>query len=71
MSSFCMIPEASGNFNGPLTARRDILEIRLINSRKYSLRDHQRGCRGGNRFEKGGFRNLTQKGYEFTDKAIN
>ena len=25
-----------------------------------SLRDHQYGCRGGNRFKKGGFRNLTK-----------
>ena len=25
------------------------------------LRDHQCGCRGGNRFKKGGIRNLTKK----------
>ena len=33
---------------------------------QYSLRDHQCGCKGGNRFVKGGFENL---GHELTDKA--
>ena len=28
---------------------------------QYSLQDHQYGCRGGNRFAKGGFKNLIEK----------
>ena len=33
--------------------------------------DHQCGCRGGNRYVKGGTRKFDKKGHEFTGKAIN
>ena len=38
---------------------------------KWRLRDHQRGCRGGNRYEKGGFRKLNKKGQQITENNIN
>ena len=38
---------------------------------QYRLRDHQCGCRGGDRFVKGGIQQIDKKGNLLVDKAIN
>ena len=43
-----------------------------LRDHQYRLRDHQCGCRGGNRYEKGeGVQQIAKKGSELTDKAMN
>ena len=42
-----------------------------LGNHRYRLRDHQCGGRDGNRFEKGGFENLTKKGHELAGNESN
>ena len=49
----------------------EVPEMPPIRDHQYGLWDHQYGCRGGNRYEKGEFRNLIEKAINWPIEPFN